>query len=434
MLARILLFSSALALAALPLPAKAEAGSSAFLTLKYREIGPAISGGRSTAVAGSNRDSRLYFAGGAGGGVFKTTDGGASWSAIFDREPVAPIGAIAISPQDDRDVWVGTGESNPRNDVESGDGVYHSVDGGRSWQHLGLERSAHIASITIDPRNRRFVAIGVLGRVSADDPDRGVYVTHDGGAHWTRTLYVGPASGVSSLVRVPDRPATLFAGVWQFRRTPWRLDSGGPLGGIYRSDDNGATWRKLIGSGLPSGFTGRIGLAAGTHGRIYAIIQSRQGELWRSDDGGATWNEDAAQLVSRRAAILLQQHFRRPGEFKSTHQRRAHSFDEHRRRPLFSRDRDQRRLGLPCDLVVSRRQAHRRRMRRRRHRLVRRRCALLAAVRSALRPAVSRGAWAVGNKLSRLHRLAGRQLMVRSVGTTQWNRCHEPGLVSGGPR
>ncbi len=290
MLARILLFSGTLALAAFPLPARAEAGSSAFLTLKYREIGPAISGGRSTAVAGSNRDSRLYFAGGAGGGVFKTTDGGASWSAVFDREPVAPIGAIAISPQDDRDVWVGTGESNPRNDVESGDGVYHSVDGGRSWQHLGLERSAHIASITIDPRNRRFVAIGVLGRVSADDPDRGVYVTHDGGVHWTRTLYVGPASGVSSLVRVPDRPATLFAGVWQFRRTPWRLDSGGPLGGIYRSDDNGATWRKLIGSGLPSGFTGRIGLAAGTHGRIYAIIQSRQGELWRSDDGGATWN------------------------------------------------------------------------------------------------------------------------------------------------
>ncbi len=290
MLARILLISSTLALAASPL-AKAQAGSGALLSLKYREIGPAISGGRSTAVAGSNRDSRLYFAGGAGGGVFKTTDGGATWSAVFDAEPVSPIGAIAISPRDDRDVWVGTGESNPRNDAESGDGIYHSIDGGRSWQHLGLERSAHISSISLDPHDRRILAVGVLGRISVDDPNRGVYVTSDGGAHWMKTLYVGPASGVSSLVRVPDRPSTLFAGVWQVRRTPWRLDSGGPLGGIYRSDDNGATWHKLRSDGLPSGFTGRIGLAAGTHGRIYAVIQSRTGELWRSDDGGATWKK-----------------------------------------------------------------------------------------------------------------------------------------------
>ncbi|HTA54871.1 MAG TPA: hypothetical protein VK755_09045, partial [Candidatus Acidoferrales bacterium] len=257
--------------------------------LTYREIGPAISGGRTTAVAGSNRDASLYFAGGAGGGVFKTTDAGASWKPVFDGEPVAPIGAIAIAPQSDRDVWVGTGESNPRGDVESGDGIYHSTDGGKNWQHAGLERSAHISSISVDPRDRGSVAVGVLGRVSADDSNRGVYVTRDGGAHWVKTLYVGPQSGISSLVRVPDKPSTLFAGVWQFRRSPWRLDSGGPLGGIYRSDDNGRTWRKLTGNGVPAGLTGRIGIAAGTGGRIYAIIQSRAGELWRSDDGGATW-------------------------------------------------------------------------------------------------------------------------------------------------
>jgi photosystem II stability/assembly factor-like uncharacterized protein len=257
--------------------------------LTYREIGPAISGGRTTAVAGSNRDASLYFAGGAGGGVFKTTDAGASWNPVFDGQPVAPIGAIAIAPQSDRDVWVGTGESNPRGDVESGDGIYHSTDGGKHWQHAGLERSAHISNITIDPRDRRVLAVGVLGRVSADDANRGVYVTRDGGAHWSKTLYVGPASGVSSLVRVPDKPSTLFAGVWQFRRTPWSLDSGGPLGGIYRSDDNGRTWRKLTGNGVPAGLTGRIGIAAGTGGRIYAIVQSRAGELWRSDDGGSTW-------------------------------------------------------------------------------------------------------------------------------------------------
>ncbi len=269
--------------------AGADSTSTGLSGLKYREIGPAISGGRSTAVAGTNRDTHVYYAGGAGGGVFKTTDGGASWFPVFDREPVAPIGAISIAPQDLRDVWVGTGESNPRNDVESGDGIYHSLDGGGRWLRAGLQRSAHISSITIDPRDRRVLAVGVLGRVSAEDANRGVYVTRDGGAHWQHTLYVGPSSGISSLVRVPDRPSTLFAGVWQFARTPWRLDSGGPRGGIYRSDDNGATWRKLTGNGLPTGLTGRIGLAAGARSRVYAVIQSRAGELWRSNDGGAHW-------------------------------------------------------------------------------------------------------------------------------------------------
>ncbi|HEX3670533.1 MAG TPA: hypothetical protein VHT92_02390, partial [Candidatus Cybelea sp.] len=271
--------------------ASAASSSENFAGLAYRAIGPAISGGRSPAVAGSNRDPLLYFAGGAGGGVFKTTDGGASWVPIFDAQPAAPIGAIAVAPQDDDDVWVGTGESNPRNTIESGDGVYHSTDGGRHWERAGLERSAHVSRICIDPRDRRVVAVGVLGRVSSDDPNRGIYVTRDGGAHWTRTLYAGPSSGVSSLVRVPDHPSTLFAGVWQVRRLPWRLDSGGPRGGIYRSDDNGATWRKLAGRGLPKAPTGRIGLAAATRGRIYAIVESREGELWRSDDGGATWKK-----------------------------------------------------------------------------------------------------------------------------------------------
>ncbi|HEX3370186.1 MAG TPA: hypothetical protein VHS56_11470 [Candidatus Cybelea sp.] len=267
----------------------AAVGAAPFAGLTFREIGPAISGGRSTAVAGSNRDPHLYYAGGAGGGVFKSTDGGASWTAVFDREAAAPIGAIAIDPRNDQAVWVGTGESNPRNDVESGDGIYRTVDGGESWRHAGLRQSAHISAISIDPRNPRVVAVGALGRVSAGDTNRGVYVTRDNGAHWSRTLYVGPSSGVSSLVRVPNHPSTLFAGVWQVQRLPWTLESGGPHGGIYRSDDNGATWRKLSGHGLPRGLTGRIGLAAGTGERIYALVASREGDLWRSDDGGANW-------------------------------------------------------------------------------------------------------------------------------------------------
>ncbi|MFY9719836.1 MAG: hypothetical protein WAK16_09335, partial [Candidatus Cybelea sp.] len=279
-----------LLIVAFELPAAAVADTAgSFGHLRLREIGPAISGGRSPAVAGFDGDSALYYAGGAGGGVFKSTDAGASWIPVFDRQPVAPIGAIAIAPQNERDVWVGTGESNPRNDAESGNGVYHTSDGAKSWRYLGLERSAHISAITIDPRNAQFVAVGVLGRVSADDSNRGVYITRDAGAHWTRALYAGPASGVSSLVRVPDHPSTLFAGVWQIRRMPWRLDSGGPNGGVYRSDDNGVTWHKVAGNGLPQGLTGRIGLAAGIRGRIYAVIQSREGDLWRSDDGGKTW-------------------------------------------------------------------------------------------------------------------------------------------------
>jgi|HubBroStandDraft_6_1064221.scaffolds.fasta_scaffold00001_422 photosystem II stability/assembly factor-like uncharacterized protein len=289
MRSRLFLLGFTVAVGAFPCAAGADTTSSALLGLKYREIGPAISGGRAPAVAGSNRDAQLYYAGGAGGGVFKTTDGGSSWFAVFDREGSAPIGAIAIAADEEREVWVGTGESNPRNDAESGDGIYHSTDGGAHWVRAGLERSAHISSITIDPRDRRVVAVGVLGRISAEDSNRGVYVTRDGGAHWRRTLFVGPSSGVSSLVRVPDRPSTLFAGVWQLRRTPWGLDSGGPLGGIYRSDDNGNAWRRVSGNGLPSGLTGRIGLAAGTHSRVYAAVQSRAGELWRSDDGGVSW-------------------------------------------------------------------------------------------------------------------------------------------------
>ncbi|MBV8580588.1 MAG: hypothetical protein JOZ86_08120 [Candidatus Eremiobacteraeota bacterium] len=272
-----------------PLAAGADPVSDELSALTYRSIGPAISGGRATAVAGSDVDPAVYYAGGAGGGVFKSTDAGRSWRPVFDKEAVAPVGAIAVARRDPNDVWVGTGEAYPRNTVEEGAGVWHSTDGGKTWKHAGLDDAGSIASVSIDPRDARTVVVGVLGHIFRDGTMRGVYVTHDAGAHWARTLYLGPSSGVSQLERVPDRPATLFAGMWQFRRTPWSMSSGGPAGGLYRSDDGGTTWRKLTGHGLPDGLTGRIGVAPATGGRIYAIMQTKHGDVWRSDDGGATW-------------------------------------------------------------------------------------------------------------------------------------------------
>lgn len=262
---------------------------SPFGMLHYRGIGPAIAVGRTPAVAGTDADRRVYYAGGAAGGVFKSTDGGASWVPVFDREPVAPIGAIAVSDRNPNDVWVGTGESNPRNTVEEGDGVYHSVNGGKTWVHVGLRATASISAISIDPRDPKTIVVAALGRIFANSTARGIYVTHDAGKTWKHTLYVGPSTGASDLTRVPDHPSTLFAGMYQFRRKPWTMISGGPQSGIYRSDDGGMTWHRLSGNGLPSGLLGRIGVAAGTHGHVYADMQSRAGKFWRSVDGGRHW-------------------------------------------------------------------------------------------------------------------------------------------------
>lgn len=260
-----------------------------FSGLAYRGIGPAIAGGRTSAVAGSNVNPRIYYAGGAGGGVFKSVDGGSSWRPVFDSQPVAPIGAIAVAPHDPNNVWVGTGESNPRNDVEQGDGVWHSGDGGKTWKHLGLDDAGSISSISVDPRDASHVCVAALGNIFRNNAMRGVYVTSDGGAHWSKALYVAADIGASDVVRAPDRPNVLFAGMYSFRRMPWTMRSGGAGGGLFRSSDNGRTWQRLSGRGLPQGITGRIGLAAGRRGRVYAAIQSGAGDLWRSDDEGQTW-------------------------------------------------------------------------------------------------------------------------------------------------
>ncbi len=278
--------------AATPSPAPSPAPTpEPWANMSWREIGPAAGGGRIAAVAGTDQDPNLYYVGTAGGGVWKSSDGGYTWNPVFDDEPVAAIGAVAIDPSNEDVVWAGTGEANPRNDVSFGDGVYKTVDGGKTWTNMGLQGTKYISRILIDPRDPGHVIVGALGDVFSDSKDRGVYVTWDGGKTWQQTLYVGPESGASDLAMDVRNPSVIYAGIWEFQRRPWTFTSGGTDDGLYKSTDGGRTWTRLTGHGLPNGITGRIGLAvAPSNGdRVYALIESKEGILWRSDDAGVTW-------------------------------------------------------------------------------------------------------------------------------------------------
>jgi photosystem II stability/assembly factor-like uncharacterized protein len=256
--------------------------------LAWRNIGPAVAGGRVSGVAGTDADRNLYYFGAADGGVWKTTNGGLTWRSVWPHNAAGAIGAIAIDPNDKNTVWVGTGEPNLRNDVSYGDGVWVTHDGGTHWRNTGLRQTWAIATIAVDPRRRQRVWIAAVGNPYRDSSQRGIYLTNDGGRTWRRTLYLGSSSGASDVAIDPLNPNRVFAGVWQFRRVPWSFSSGGPRDGLFRSRDGGVTWERLRGDGLPAGDMGRIGV--GVRGvRVYAVIQSKQGVLWRSDDGGSHW-------------------------------------------------------------------------------------------------------------------------------------------------
>jgi photosystem II stability/assembly factor-like uncharacterized protein len=267
--------------------------------LRWRSIGPAVSGGRVATVTGTDLDPALFYAGAAGGGVWKSVNGGIDWRPVFDQAGTQSIGAIAIAPKNASDVWVGTGEAWPRNDVIPGDGIYHSTDAGRTWTNAGLKGTSQIARVLIDPRDARHIVVAALGDPFRDTTERGIFRTTDGGATWEKTLYVGPSVGASDIVRDPQNPDVLYAGMWRFRRSSWHLDSGGAGDGIYRSTDGGATWAQLSGNGLPGGTIGRIALAIAPSDRkrIYALIESPEGILWRSDDAGATWTKTSSNSL-----------------------------------------------------------------------------------------------------------------------------------------
>ena len=274
-----------------PTPTASPTPGPAWGNMQWRELGPALPGGRVAAVAGSATDPNLYYIGSAGGGVWQSHDGGETWNAVFEKEKVAAIGAVVIDPTNNDIVWVGTGESNPRNDVSYGDGVYKSTDGGKTFKNVGLAGTRHISRILVDPKNHEHVIVGALGDVFGPSQDRGVYVTWDGGKTWSRTLFVSDQSGASDLAMNDSDPNVIYAGIWHFKREPWTFTSGGTDDGLYKSTDGGRTWNKLTGNGLPTGMTGRIGLAVAPSdpNRVYALIESKEGILWRSNDGGKNW-------------------------------------------------------------------------------------------------------------------------------------------------
>ncbi len=259
--------------------------------LAWRNIGPAIGGGRLAAIAGSDRDPALIYIGAAGGGVWRSTNAATSWKPVFDKQDVGAIGAIAIVIADTNDVWVGTGESNPRNDTSYGDGMYRSKDGGKTWTHLGLGRSYAISKISLDPRDPNVAVVAALGSPYADSTERGIYRTTDGGKTWQQTLFIGADSGGADLDRSAKDPNVLFAAMWQFHRSSWHLNSGGERDGLYKSTDGGVTWKRIEGNGFAEGLTGRIGVAIAPSDskRVYALVESASGLLWRSDDGGGHW-------------------------------------------------------------------------------------------------------------------------------------------------
>jgi photosystem II stability/assembly factor-like uncharacterized protein len=271
--------------------------------LQWRLIGP-FRGGRVAAVAGVPGDSTTFYFGAVDGGIWKTTDAGVVWLPIFDKQPIASVGALAVAPSDPKIIYAGTGESDIRSDLSSGNGVYKSSDGGQTWIHLGLENTRQISRIVVDPEDSTVVYVGALGHAYGPNPERGAYKSVDGGMHWTKVLDQGPEIGIADLAICSSNPSLLFASTWQTHRPPWStyapIDGSG--GGMYRSQDGGRTWKRLEGKGLPEGDWGRVGIDVASNGeRVYALIQAKKAGLYRSDDGGNTWrleNSDS-RLTSR---------------------------------------------------------------------------------------------------------------------------------------
>ncbi|MGH9540560.1 MAG: WD40/YVTN/BNR-like repeat-containing protein [Terriglobales bacterium] len=258
--------------------------------LHWRLIGP-YRGGRVLAVTGVAGNPLVFYFGAVAGGVWKTTDGGLNWKPLFQHEAVSSIGAIAVAPSNPNVIYVGTGEACIRGDISYGDGVWKSLDGGKTWQHLGLDDTQHIGRLIVDPHDPDRVFVAALGHAFGPNAERGVFRTLDGGKTWQKVLFKDDHTGAIDLSFDPHNSNIVFAALWQAQRYPWGLDSGGPGSGLYKSTDGGTTWKHLEGNGLPEGVLGRIGVAvSGADGdRVYALIEAKNGGLYVSSDGGDSW-------------------------------------------------------------------------------------------------------------------------------------------------
>jgi len=294
----------ALALLALPLlGAEAPATLSDRLAgMKFRSIGP-FRGGRAVAVAGVRGQPMVFYFGGTGGGVFKTTDGGASWEPVSDRDfRTGSIGAIAVAESDPNVVYVGTGEPCIRGNLSSGDGVYRSTDAGKSWRNVGLPDSKQISQIVVHPKDPEVVWVAAQGHAWGPNAERGVFKSTDGGKSWRKVLFVDEKTGAADLALDPTNPRILYAAMWQHVRKPWTMESGGPSSGLYRSADGGESWKKLAG-GLPEGVVGKISVSVSgaRPERVFALVEAEKGGLFRTDDGGEKWTRvsENRELIQR---------------------------------------------------------------------------------------------------------------------------------------
>jgi photosystem II stability/assembly factor-like uncharacterized protein len=265
----------------------------AYAGLRWRMIGP-FRGGRVNAVAGVPGQPTTFYFGSVGGGVWKSTNAGRTWTPIFDSQPIASIGAIAVAPSNPNTVYVGSGEADMRSQISYGNGMYKSTDAGKTWMHIGLTGTRQIGRVMVDPKNANIAFVAALGHAYGANPERGVFRTRDGGATWEKVLFKNDNVGAIDLAFDPQDSRMVYATLWNTRRPPWSIypPSYGPGGGIFKSSDGGTTWQPLT-NGVPSEGLGRIGLAAATtnRNRLYAIIDAKAGGLYRSDDAGATWTQ-----------------------------------------------------------------------------------------------------------------------------------------------
>lgn len=286
-LVTLLLFSGLLA-SAQPLDMEA------FKHIKPRNIGPSGMSGRITSIDVVTSDPDIIYAGSASGGVWKSTSGGIKWTPIFNDQTTASIGAVAIQQSNPSVVWVGTGEGNPRNSLNGGDGIYRTLDGGKSWKKMGLENTRHIHRIIVHPEEPNIVYVAAIGSPWGEHEERGIYKTTDGGTTWKKILFNNIRTGAADLVMDPSNPNKLIAAMWEHKRDPWFFKSGGPGSGLYVTHDGGENWeQRTEEDGLPKGELGRIGLAIAPSrpNTVYALVEAKKNALYRSDDGGFKWKK-----------------------------------------------------------------------------------------------------------------------------------------------